>query len=168
MSLRHKGRELALQILFQWDIHHGTAGWLKEFWGQNVVNPEAQHFAETLSEGVMAHASELDALIGRYAQNWTISRMAVIDRNVLRLAVYELLHLPDIPARVTLNEAIDLVKRFGDEQSGTFVNGILDTMLKDAPGLMAKAQESACHGPETPPTGTAPVTSAGDKKTSHD
>ena len=143
MSLRHKGRELALQVLFQWDIHHGTSGWLTEFWKQNPVSSEAQHFAETLIEGVISCVAELDALIGRYAENWTISRMAVIDRNVLRSAAYELVHLPDVPARVTLNEAIDIVKRFGDAQSGAFVNGILDRMLKDEPGLQAKALESA-------------------------
>jgi N utilization substance protein B len=161
MSLRHKARELALQVLFQWDIHHGTSGWLNEFWQQNVVNPEARHFAETLIEGVIARVSELDALISRYAQNWTISRMAVIDRNVLRLAVYELLYLPDVPARVTLNEAIDLVKRFGDDQSGAFVNGILDRMLKDESCFRAKAQASAYHGPETRPARTTPVSPAG-------
>ena len=145
MSLRHKARELALQVLFQWDIHQGTSGWLTEFWNQNPVNSEARHFAETLYEGVISRVTELDALIARYAENWTISRMAYIDRNVLRIAVYELLHLADVPARVTLNEAIDIVKRFGDDQSGAFVNGILDRMLKEEPSLQHKAHESD-HG----------------------
>ena len=81
-------------------------------------------------EGVISHVTELDKLIGQYAENWTVSRMAVIDRNVLRIAVYELLHLADVPARVTMNEAIDIVKRFGDDQSGAFVNGILDELSK--------------------------------------
>jgi N utilization substance protein B len=72
--------------------------------------------------------------------------MACIDRNVLRMAVYELRNLPDVPARVTLNEAIDIVKRFGDEQSGAFVNGILDRMLKEEPSLSIKAEESAHQG----------------------
>ena len=145
MSFRHKARELALQVLFQWDIHHGTSGWLKEFWDQNPVSPEPRRFAETLFEGVISHVTELDQLIGQYAENWTVSRMAVIDRNVLRIAVYELLHLVDVPARVTLNEAIDIVKRFGDDQSGSFVNGILDRMLKEEPHLRGKAHESE-HG----------------------
>ena len=162
MSFRHKARELALQVLFQWDIHHGTSGWLTEFWKQNAVSPEAQHFADTLIEGVISRVTELDALIGRYAENWTISRMAVIDRNVLRTATYELVHLPDVPARVTLNEAIDLVKRFGDAQSGAFVNGILDRMLKDEPCLRLKAHEST-QGKEARPGEKEPV-SAGSRR----
>ena len=91
---------------------------------------------------MISHVTELDKLIGQYAENWTVSRMAVIDRNVLRIAVYELLHLADVPARVTMNEAIDIVKRFGDDQSGAFVNGILDRMLKEEPNLRGKAQDS--------------------------
>jgi N utilization substance protein B len=142
MSFRHKARELALQVLFQWDIHHGTSGWLKEFWDQNPVSAEPRRFAETLFEGVISHVTELDKLLGQYAENWAVSRMAVIDRNVLRIAVYELLHLADVPARVTMNEAIDIVKRFGDDQSGAFVNGILDRMLKEEPSLRGKAHES--------------------------
>lgn len=142
MSLRHKGRELALQVLFQWDIHRTTAGWLEEFWQQHPVSEDIRGFADLLIDGVMKHISQLDALIGRYAENWTVSRMAFIDRNVLRIAVYELLYLPDIPARVTLNEAIDVVKRFGDEQSGGFVNGILDRILREEAALRAKSQES--------------------------
>jgi len=148
MSLRRKGRELALQVLFQWDIHRGTTGWVDGFWAQNPVHEEARTFADRLIEGVMKQVGALDALIGRYAEHWTVSRMAHIDRTVLRMAVYELLYLPDIPARVTLNEAIDIVKRFGDEQSGAFVNGILDHILREEPRLQAKAQESASAYPE--------------------
>jgi transcription antitermination protein NusB len=143
MSFRHKGRELALQVLFQWDIHQGQTEWLPEFWEQNAVNPEARAFADRLINGVMEHAAELDALIGRYAEHWSISRMAFIDRGILRLALYELLHLTEIPPRVTLNEAIDIAKRFGDEQSGAFVNGILDHILKDEPRLKVKAAGTA-------------------------
>src|SRR5205085_11648969 len=83
VSLRHKARELALQILFQWDIHHGTSEWLAEFWAGNPVHDEARSFADALVQGVMTHVRELDTLIGRYAENWTVSRMAFIDRAVL-------------------------------------------------------------------------------------
>ena len=145
MNPRHKARELALQVLFQWDIHRGTSGWLEGFWDQHAANPECRDFAQSLVDGVIKGVAELDALISRYAENWTISRMACIDRNVLRMSVYELLSLPEVPARVTLNEAIDIVKRFGDEQSGAFVNGILDRMLKEEPSLSIKAHESALH-----------------------
>jgi len=148
MNLRHKARELALQALFQWDIHRGTSEWFEEFWEQHASSPEHRDFAQCLVDGVIARADELDGLIGRYAENWTISRMACIDRNVLRMATYELLNLPEIPARVTLNEAIDIVKRFGDEQSGAFINGILDRMLKEEPTLRVKALASAGQGKE--------------------
>ena len=142
MSLRRKGRELAVQVLYQWDVHRDTSGWLDDFWEQNKVHPETRAFADDLVQGVIAHAAELDAVIGRYAENWTVHRMAITDRTVLRVAVYELLYLPDIPGRVTLNEAIDIVKLFGDEQSGAFVNGILDRILREEPGLQAKAREA--------------------------
>jgi len=142
MSLRRKGRELAVQVLYQWDVHRDTSGWLDDFWEQNKVHPEIRAFADDLVQGVIAHAAELDAVIGRYAENWTVHRMAITDRTVLRVAVYELLYLPDIPGRVTLNEAIDIVKLFGDEQSGAFVNGILDRILREEPGLQAKAREA--------------------------
>ena len=142
MSLRRKGRELALQILYQWDIHRNTAGWLEDFWAQNPVHSEAKTFAEALVNGVITHADELDGLLGRYAEHWTVRRMAITDRTVLRMAVYELLYLPDVPARVTLNEAIEVVKLFGDEQSGSFVNGILDRILREDSRLQSKAREA--------------------------
>lgn len=142
MSLRRKGRELALQVLFQWDIHGEIAGWLEGFWAQNKAHPDARAFADCLAYGVIEHAQDLDATIGKYAEHWTVARMAHIDRTVLRMAVYELLYLGDIPARVTLNEAIEIVKVFGDEQSGAFVNGILDRILREDPRLRAKARES--------------------------
>jgi N utilization substance protein B len=142
MSLRRKGRELALQILYQWDIHRDTSGWLEDFWAQNSTHAEAKTFAEGLVDGVITHAAELDGLLGRYAEHWTVHRMAITDRTVMRIAVYELLYRPDIPARVTLNEAIEIVKVFGDEQSGSFVNGILDRILREEPRLQSKAREA--------------------------
>ena len=143
MSLRRKGRELALQVLYQWDVHRKTSGWLEDFWEQNKVHPEIRAFADDLVEGVVEHAAELDTLIGRYAENWTVHRMAITDRTVLRMAVFELLYLPDVPARVTLNEAIDIVRLFGDEQSGAFVNGILDRILREEPRLQDKARDAS-------------------------
>ena len=142
MSLRRKGRELAVQVLYQWDIHRNTTQWLEDFWEQNKTHPETRKFADELTQGVIAHVEDLDSVIGRYAENWSVSRMAITDRTVLRIAVYELLYMPDIPGRVTLNEAIEIVRLFGDEQSGAFVNGILDRILRDEPGLHAKAAEA--------------------------
>jgi len=142
MTLRRKARELAVQVLYQWDIHRHTTSWLEDFWAQNKTHPEARTFADDLVRGVIAHARDLDDVIGRSAENWSVSRMAITDRTVLRIAVYELLYRPDIPGRVTLNEAIEIVRLFGDEQSGAFVNGILDRILRDDPRLQVKAQES--------------------------
>jgi N utilization substance protein B len=142
MSLRRQGRALALQVLFQWDIHGRTGGWLEDFWAQNKAHPEARAFADRLVHGVIEHVLDLDATIGKYAENWTVARMAHIDRTVIRMAVFELLFMEDVPARVTLNEAIEIVKVFGDEQSGAFVNGIVDRILRDDPRLQTKARES--------------------------
>src|SRR2546425_6352011 len=140
MSLRRKGRELALQILYQWDIHRDTSGWLEDFWAQNPTHSEAKTFAESLVDGVITHAAELDRLLGRYAEHWTVHRMAITDRTVLRIAVYELLYLPDAPARVTLNAAIENVKLLPDAQSGPFANGILDPIPPAASRLQSQAR----------------------------
>ncbi len=144
MSLRRKGRELALQVLYQWDIHGNISDWEDDFWEQNKVHPEIRAFADELVRGVIAHAADLDGVIGKHAENWTVQRMAITDRTVLRMAAYELLYLPDVPARVTLNEAIEIVKAFGDEQSGAFVNGVLDRILHEDPRLKdGKAREAS-------------------------
>lgn len=127
-----------MQILFQWDIHGNTEYWLKDFWTQHPAEPDVQAFAERLAEGVMTHHIELDRLIGAQAVNWKISRMPIVDRNILRAALHELLFLPDVPAKVTVNEAIELAKRFADEDTKKFVNGILDRILREDPRLEEK------------------------------
>lgn len=145
MGTRRQSRERALQILFQWDIHGTTDHWLEEFWAQRPTAPDVRLFAERLVEGVMTHRDELDALIGAYASNWTVSRMPIVDRNILRAAICELLWIPDVPAKVTLNEAIELAKRFADDETKGFVNGILDTILKEEPRLHEKRVEMAAE-----------------------
>jgi N utilization substance protein B len=141
MGTRRQSRERAMQILFQWDIHGNTDHWLEEFWTQHPASPEVRRFTEQLVEGVMTHRAELDKLIGAYASNWKVSRMPVVDRNILRAAVCELLWIPDIPAKVTVNEAIELAKRFADDETKGFVNGILDSILKKEPRLQDKRAE---------------------------
>jgi N utilization substance protein B len=89
----------------------------------------------------MARHDEIDALIGKLAVNWTIARMPIVDRNILRMGLYELLWLPDVPAKVTVNEAIELAKQFADDETKRFVNGILDKVLKDDPRLADKRAE---------------------------
>ena len=95
-----------------------------------------------LVDGVLEHKKDLDALIGKYATNWKVSRMQIVDRNILRLGTYELLWLNEVPAKVTMNEAIELAKDFGDEEAAKFVNGILDKVLSSEAKLEGKRQEA--------------------------
>lgn len=147
MGSRHLSRERALQILFQYDIHGKPGIWLEEFWKPLKDNEETRLFAERLVAGVRDHRKELDELIGRYATNWKVSRMQIVDRNILRLGAYELLWLDEVPAKVTVNEAIELAKDFGDDEAAKFVNGILDKVLAMEPKLQSKRAEAASKRP---------------------
>jgi N utilization substance protein B len=129
MASRHQARERALQILFQYDIHGKRGPWLDEFWQEYPLQDATRKFAEQLVDGVLTHKKELDTLIGACATNWKIDRMPIVDRNILRAGCYELLYLPDVPAKVTMNEAIELAKSFGDDEASKFVNGVLDKLL---------------------------------------
>ncbi len=138
MGSRHQARERALQILFQYDIHGKPGVWLEEFWKPLKDSEDTKIFAEQLVKGVLERKIELDRVIGRYATNWTVSRMQVVDRNILRLGAYELLWVDEVPAKVAVNEAIELAKDFGDEEAAKFVNGVLDKILMTEPGLEQK------------------------------
>lgn len=144
MGSRHHARERALQILFQYDIHGKPGLWLDVFWKENEATDEVKAFAERLVAGVLEKKKGLDALIGKYATNWKISRMPIVDRNILRAGVYELLWMDDVPAKVTMNEAIELAKSFGDDDASKFVNGILDKVLTMEPQLGPK-RDDATH-----------------------
>ena len=135
---RHRARTLALQVLFQWDFHGHQAIGIEEFWKKQHVAPEDTEFAQNLISGVQEKYVELDRLISRHAKNWTIDRMPVVDRNILRQSVYELLWIQDIPAKVTLNEALQLAKNFADDETRRFINGVLNHMLKVEAKLAAK------------------------------
>jgi N utilization substance protein B len=143
MGSRHQARERALQILFQYDIHGKPGLWLEVFWKENEAKNEVKAFAERLVAGVLEKKKELDALIGKYATNWKVSRMPIVDRNILRAGVYELLWMDDVPAKVTVNEAIELAKSFGDDDASKFVNGILDQVLNKELTLAAKRREAS-------------------------
>ena len=143
MGSRHQARERALQILFQYDIHGRPGLWLDVFWKENEASDATKAFAERLVAGVLEKKKELDALIGKYATNWKISRMPIVDRNILRAGVYELLWMDDVPAKVTVNEAIELAKSFGDDDASKFVNGILDQVLNKELTLAAKRREAS-------------------------
>ena len=129
--------------MFQYDIHGKAGLWLDLFWTENEATDEVKDFAERLVAGVLEKKKELDALIGKYATNWKVSRMPIVDRNILRAGVYELLWMDDVPAKVTVNEAIELAKSFGDDEASKFVNGILDQVLTKESRLEAKRAEAA-------------------------
>ena len=133
MKKRTRARELALQFLYQLDLRGPE--FLEEaraFLRTEEPEKAARDYALSLVNGVARHLPELDAEIRAVAQNWEIGRMAVIDRNVLRMATYELHHCPDIPPKVAINEAIELGKRFSTQNSGAFINGILDKIKERA------------------------------------
>ncbi len=131
MRNRSKSREYTLQMLYQCDIRHAQAQQIQEeFWRDHPSTPDVKTFADQLVERTMAHLAEIDSLITHHADNWDLKRMAVIDRNILRLGVCELVYFADVPPKVCINEAIELAKRFGDADSGKFINGILDAIHK--------------------------------------
>ena len=131
--------------MFQWDIHGSSGYWLEDFWVQHPAPPEVRAFADQLVEGVLGHREELDRIIGSYATNWKVHRMPIVDRSILRAALCELLWMPDVPAKVTVNEAIELAKAFADDETKGFVNGILDHVLKDDPRLQTKRAQLAAE-----------------------
>jgi len=131
MRARSKAREIALFILYQIDIYkrdykEAFQNYLEEY----PQKEEVVNFSLRLIEGVLENLEFLDSVIKKYIENWDIKRLAFIDRNILRLSTYELLFLDDIPPKVSINEAIELAKRFGDINSSSFVNGILDKIFK--------------------------------------
>jgi N utilization substance protein B len=139
MGTRRRAREFALQILYQLDVQEQLSDEqaLGMFWRNFAATAEAegalpadlgeiQPFAEKLVRGVREHLVDLDAQIQGASKNWRLERMARVDRNLLRLALYELKHVDDVPAKVAINEAIEIAKRYGTNESSAFVNGILD------------------------------------------
>ena len=144
MGARREGREQALQILYGMELNPVTVPQaLRHFREGSRGSEAAQLFAEELVLGVAEHKAKLDAAIEEKSTNWTVPRMAKIDLNILRLAVFELLFRPDIPANVTINEAIEIAKKFGTEDSPAFINGILDQFagVKAAAGQPSPSEE---------------------------
>lgn len=132
MRRRTKARECALKVLYQIEMTKDSyEDSLARFWERKQETEEVvKEFANQLVKGVKDNIKEIDEVISKYATNWQISRMAVIDRNILRMATYEILYVDDIPPKVSINEAVDIAKKYGDTDSGKFVNGILDKINK--------------------------------------
>ena len=132
MRKRTKAREAALKVLYQAELTRRTIKEASEtFWSDaEQVDETVQSFSNRITFGISDQFEVINEKISGYATNWQIKRMAVIDRNILRLGVFELIYAPDIPPKVTINEAIELAKKYGDLDSGNFVNGILDSIHK--------------------------------------
>lgn len=134
MGVRREGRENAVQALYA--IELGTAQpreAIRLFWEANRFKTAAKEFAIELLNGILEKSTELDARISEKSPNWSISRMSKIDLAIIRLAAYELIYREDIPKNVTINEAIEIAKKFGSEETPAFVNGILDEIAKSLP-----------------------------------
>jgi N utilization substance protein B len=133
---RHLGRELALLWLFQIDMGRQAPDAVMREVPDDLagVEEEGVGFAQLLGRGVLAEQSSIDDAISKYAHGWSITRLAAIERNVLRIALYEIMHLPDVPASVSVDEAVELAKRYGSDESGKFVNGILGAYLRGEKG----------------------------------
>lgn len=132
MGHRRKGRELALQALYEMEMREAEPKSVLNLLNQRGELPaEMSDFVSQLVEGTYRNRREIDEIIEKHAAHWKLSRMATVDRNILRLSVYELLYLHEIPTSVALNEAIEIAKKFGTENSGSFINGILDHVAKE-------------------------------------
>jgi N utilization substance protein B len=133
MGPRRKAREYALQMLFQWDITHDNIDQVAAtfFQNQEEETPAVADFARALVTGTVEHVEDIDRLIQRHADNWRLDRMAVVDRNVLRMATQEFLYGKETPRTVVINEAIEIARRFSTQESPQFINGILDSIKKE-------------------------------------
>jgi transcription antitermination protein NusB len=129
---RHQAREAAVQMLYQWEVgKQSMLEVMQTYWTPGLtadapISDDLRQFASTLTNGVAATVEQLDPIIAEAAQNWRLERMAVMDRIVLRLAVYEFLHQPETPARVVINEALELARTFSTDEAVRFINGMLD------------------------------------------
>jgi N utilization substance protein B len=139
MGQRRKARELAIQFFYQLDATGEDQSVAEERFKASFGLPDrSAAFFRRLVDGVIAEREDLDALIKRFSRHWRFDRMSRVDRNILRLAVYEMVHCEDIPVKVSINEAVELGKKFGTETSGAFINGILDAIREHLASQEAK------------------------------
>ena len=132
MGTRRKAREYALQMLFQWDITHDSIETIAvSFWENNEEQQAVIEFAMRLVTQTVEHVEKIDAVIQSHAEHWRLDRMAVVDRNILRLATQELLFDTEIPGTVVINEAIEIARRYSAQESPQFINGILDSIKRE-------------------------------------
>jgi transcription antitermination protein NusB len=132
MGTRRKAREYALQMLFQWDITRDQIETISvSFWEHHDEPPAVVEFARLLVTRTIEHVEQIDALIQRHAEHWRLDRMAVVDRNILRLATQEFLYDNETPKNVVINEALEIARRYSAQESPPFINGILDSIKRE-------------------------------------
>ena len=133
MGKRRKTREVALQFLYQLDLNSDDdpTPHEVEFWARHPVDADTRVFGDALVRGTKVNQAKIDQMISQFTEHWDLQRMAVVDRNILRLAVYELLWTADVPPKVAINEAIEIAKKFGTKESSRFINGVLDRIHKE-------------------------------------
>ena len=129
---RRKAREYALQILYQCDLTKNSPDRLnfEAFWRENPAPDDVKAFTEEIVRGTLKNLARIDSLIKSVVEHWEMKRMAAVDRNILRFATYELLYKNDVPAAVTMNEAIEIAKKFSAKESSSFINGLLDRIAR--------------------------------------
>ncbi len=132
MGKRRKSREHALKILYREDItKENIEELVKCYWEENNVSSGIRDFSVLLTEGILKNREKIDSYIKKFSEHWTIDRMGIIDRNILRIAVQELIFMDDIPPKVAIDEAIEIAKKFGTKDSPNFVNGLLDRIKNE-------------------------------------
>jgi transcription antitermination factor NusB len=156
MMRRSRAREVALQLLFQLDLNpNGKHVQLERFAKGRLREPILQKFCMSLVDGVHAHLAEIDSRLGQVAENWRLPRMAVVDRNILRMGTFELIYTPETPPAAAMDEAIELARRFGTLDSPRFVNGVLDKLKPQGPPTPAEAQNPPSPADQPEPTDPA-------------
>lgn len=155
-SLRREGREAAVQFLYSLEQNPAPSpSRFDLFWSVHQAGAGARAFAESLVHGVLAKRQEIDALLAQALQNWALERLEVVDRNVLRLAAYEMFHCPETPPIVAINEAIEVARHLGTPESPRFVNGVLDELKKH----LTRPLRTATSTPSRKKEGTPPPAS---------
>ncbi|PIQ85608.1 MAG: transcription antitermination factor NusB [Candidatus Omnitrophica bacterium CG11_big_fil_rev_8_21_14_0_20_45_26] len=141
MRKRTQAREYALQILYQINLTKGDVeSVLQDFWIYQPAGEDVMQFTNRIVKGALTFQPEIDQIIQKYTENWDLERMAVVDRNILRLSTFELIYLEDIPPKVAINEAVNLAKKFSQLESGKFVNGVLDKITHSEPKRTAPGE----------------------------
>lgn len=142
MGKRRKARESTLQILFQLEFNdRGLENIFESFWQEKKASKEIKEYCRWLVEGIVSHRERIDQLIQSVSENWRIERMALVDRNVLRIAVFELLYEENLAPAIVINEAIEVSKKYSSEESATFVNGLLDAVRKKIEKMQRRPKE---------------------------